>query len=355
MTVRRMNSRRAFTLVELLVVIAIIGVLVALLLPAIQAAREAARRAECTNKLKQQMLAALNYESPHKELPAGVDVFEDPDNPGQTIRVPEDSSFTAVWSTLFIEILPFLENQNLRDLFDEDLRIDQQPNRALVGQELDIYLCPSDAPPNDYDPTLSSRPFGRSSYRGNSGVGQGNHLWGRVRSIVSDPGQPINLADNEQGLLLKGPFTTVFEPAGIKRVRLREITDGTAVTVGISEYHTVNAVSGNNWNYSAWGSWRAYPAMAALFTTNYSSSNYAGAFGIPDYNECVQELGIQVRACQATNASFHPSVIMAAYIDGHVEALEQDTDPLVLEALMTIRGGELGAARDQSGGGPGPF
>ena len=95
---RHLGMRRGFTLVELLVVIAIIGILVALLLPAIQAAREAARRTQCSNNLKQLALAAHNHEDTYGALPPIVSHSEGP--------------------TFFMHILPFIELQSLRDLYN---------------------------------------------------------------------------------------------------------------------------------------------------------------------------------------------------------------------------------------------
>src|SRR5215213_7488778 len=100
------NHDSAFTLVELLVVIAIIGVLVALLLPAVQAAREAARRSSCTNNLKQHGLAMLDYESARKTLPAG-----------QTDAITGDPDAPAYMSAQ-AQMLPYFEDENLRKLFD---------------------------------------------------------------------------------------------------------------------------------------------------------------------------------------------------------------------------------------------
>ncbi|MEN1680440.1 MAG: DUF1559 domain-containing protein [Planctomycetota bacterium] len=343
------RTRRAFTLVELLVVIAIIGILIALLLPAVQAAREAARRSSCTNNLKQLMLASLNFESSRGSLPAGVNVFQNPGN-GQPIRVPQDTAFTAVWATWCVEILPQMEQQNLQDLFDESLRLDESPHNTIIRQELDAYLCPSDDTPDGYDGSL----FGRSSYRANSGVAQNEHIWGRVRSVVNDSGNPINLATNAQGKLKRGPFVTVYEPAGMRRIKLRKVADGTSSTLAIGEYHTINAVNPNNtdnWNYSAWGSWRAYPSMAAIFSPNHSASVHLGAFGIADFADCINR-GISARGCTHTFASKHTGgQILFAYVDGHVDSSSPDTDVLVLEALATIGGGEVGAA--QAGNQPG--
>ena len=93
-------ARRAFTLVELLVVIAIIGILVALLLPAVQAAREAARRTSCTNNIRQLGLALVNYHDAHKTLPFGSGYL---------------NARTGTWVSA---ILPYMEEQSLYDRFD---------------------------------------------------------------------------------------------------------------------------------------------------------------------------------------------------------------------------------------------
>lgn len=127
--------RRGFTLVELLVVIAIIGILVGLLLPAVQAAREAARRMQCSNNLKQMGLATLNYESTHKKLP-----------PGDCTNlvggeIPQASTQPY--------ILPFLEGGNNYNTFDFSYQVNG--NAANVQARIQIipsYHCPSDPGPN---------------------------------------------------------------------------------------------------------------------------------------------------------------------------------------------------------------
>src|SRR5690349_15041668 len=101
----------AFTLVELLVVIAIIGILVALLLPAIQAAREAARRTQCQNNLKQQSLAALNFESTNRSLPPGV---------VQGAATGPSTDYYNGWTR---EIMPYTEDSDLKDLYNPNVLI----------------------------------------------------------------------------------------------------------------------------------------------------------------------------------------------------------------------------------------
>src|SRR6516162_9138670 len=106
MTRRRLPHRRAFTLIELLVVIAVIGVLIGLLLPAVQSAREAARRLHCTNNLKQIALAAHTYFGAVGALPQGITFQADANHPGNTAlgQVPSSGS-------IFVALMPYLEQQ----------------------------------------------------------------------------------------------------------------------------------------------------------------------------------------------------------------------------------------------------
>jgi prepilin-type N-terminal cleavage/methylation domain-containing protein/prepilin-type processing-associated H-X9-DG protein len=129
-----MSARRAFTLVELLVVIAIIGILIALLLPAVQAAREAARRMQCSNNLKQIGLALLNYESNHGALPNGSTCQMRP-SPGCNPIAGGN------WAS---GILPFIEQQAVFDLFDFRVRMSDSVNAAAVQSIITSYMCPSD-------------------------------------------------------------------------------------------------------------------------------------------------------------------------------------------------------------------
>ncbi len=158
---RLIRSFRGFTLVELLVVIAIIGVLVALLLPAVQAAREAARRTQCQSNLKQVTLAILNYTSAFngKLPPGGIT-----NGPCCSTRSKEN------WAIL---ILPHMEQQALYDQYRFDLFNEDPLNLPVLQQILPSYLCPSDE-----DTLELARPesgpgnqlqMARGSYRANTG------------------------------------------------------------------------------------------------------------------------------------------------------------------------------------------
>ena len=131
---RAASKPRGFTLVELLVVIAIIGILVALLLPAIQAAREAARRNQCLNNLRQIGLGVLNFEQANGRLPAG-----------STTETPKlDGPYYSTWT---VDILPQLEQQAVYDLWHPEAGFSRSINRALRETFLQVYLCPSDTGP----------------------------------------------------------------------------------------------------------------------------------------------------------------------------------------------------------------
>src|SRR5436190_4719708 len=148
---RRYSFSRGFTLVELLVVIAIIGTLVALLLPAVQGARESARKASCTNSLKNLALASIQYHDSHQCFPSGWIVYEPPGNP------PQMNYEGWGWGAL---LLPYLDQRNLhRDLAVGPYRLDmvlagQNPDsrlannitnlQKLISTPLKLFMCPSD-------------------------------------------------------------------------------------------------------------------------------------------------------------------------------------------------------------------
>ena len=139
--VRSIATRRGFTLVELLVVIAIIGVLVALLLPAVQAAREAARRSQCMNNMRQVTVATLNYENAKRELPPLYE-FVPP------ITEPDDNAPAPAHGTI-IRILPYMELQTISSKYDFKLPWSHFNNKAVVDVDIPTFVCPSAVPPGE--------------------------------------------------------------------------------------------------------------------------------------------------------------------------------------------------------------
>ena len=131
----RKNSMRGFTLVELLVVIAIIGILVALLLPAIQAAREAARRADCSNRLRQIGIAAHNFHDSNKAFPPHGELLKRPP--------PQDRDANGLSSQAYL--LPYMENQDVLNLVDRSKHWSEQANIDARRTPLPFFRCPSQA------------------------------------------------------------------------------------------------------------------------------------------------------------------------------------------------------------------
>jgi len=217
---------RGFTLVELLVVIAIIGILVALLLPAVQAAREAARRTQCMNNLKQMGLALLNYESSRKAFPRGrwnlistdLGKHSVPDRPAQKSN---DQSWQVV-------VLPYAEEQNIASLYNLKKEWFHTDNRTPVSSRLGIFVCPSTPEQSRFDSQFTSdaKPAA-GDYGCTNGVGQA--AWNFAPQLGTYPGDISLGEDNPQVI---GVLTKAMQRAPC---RVKDITDGTSKTMLIAE------------------------------------------------------------------------------------------------------------------------
>jgi len=229
-----MLQRKAFTLIELLVVIAIIAILVALLLPAVQQAREAARRSSCKNNLKQIGLAIHNYEATHGVMPPGYlwqdgTRFTTISNPGYPMsNDPVDNHMGLAWGTM---ILPFIEQPALYDRFNFGLPCFDPANQAARETPISTYLCPSDAYSEGKFVERDVN-FAASSYAGN---------WGPASGRVNTPGNPaddVNL-DDTPGLGSAPAAATFRACEGVlyrnSKTGFRDITDGLSNTLLIGE------------------------------------------------------------------------------------------------------------------------
>lgn len=208
--------RRAFTLVELLVVIAIIGILVALLLPAIQAARESARRSQCQNNVKQLCLALLNYHDAKKEFPPSLRLD------AQQSNAPERA--TTHLANWVVSTLPYVEEQSLLDAFNLTVPVSAAINRAPRGARLAAMLCPSDY--------FNSQSLfaGRNTNEGDNWA-RGNYGANAALGFLSRTQRPAGGADTE---FWKNPQTRGVMGLNIA-LSLAKITDGTAQTILVGE------------------------------------------------------------------------------------------------------------------------
>jgi prepilin-type N-terminal cleavage/methylation domain-containing protein/prepilin-type processing-associated H-X9-DG protein len=238
--------RRGFTLIELLVVISIIGVLSSLLLPAVQAAREAARRAQCTNNLKQLGLAMANYESALGVFPPSY--VGDPKASGSAYGVSfPDGNINTVpgfaWGAL---ILPYMEQSVIYASFNMDLPCWAPDNTTSARVKLSMHLCPSatggsdvfalhrygngdSGAPDDAGPFAPEIRFARSHYVTNAGI---NQPWGRTTPYSSDFDQPEPIAGVGPHDI-NGPFYRN------SRTRVADVTDGLSNTVFLGEKSSI--------------------------------------------------------------------------------------------------------------------
>jgi len=176
----RSTTRRGFTLVELLVVIAIIGILIGMLLPAVQQVREAARRMQCANNLRNQALACINYESANQVFPVGLNVpFEltVPNDEGTLFATSSyidgtpfpDPPIRGTFASWLSQILPYMEQDNIHDQLDLTQReyVNSNGTDSIGANVISTYLCPSDVP--EQTSGFSIYTFGANSYFGVSG------------------------------------------------------------------------------------------------------------------------------------------------------------------------------------------
>lgn len=319
------RSAHGFTLVELLVVIAIIGILVALLLPAVQSAREAARRSQCQNHLKQLGLGVMNYEAANGRFPHGREA---------------GAAFSP-----HAQILDYMEQANLRDIIDPDAGPLSAKNLEAASKQLDVLVCPTD--PGE---GRLSRLFGWTNYHVNSG--------GWVAAV--------NRWDGPFGVGHGGDHP--YDPND--RIRISQITDGTTNTAMFSE--VVNGLGDDDGAKTQFDcfDWKGgtlrggYSSrQPTLLEAKWQDANlisFGGGFwrdrgyiwneGSP-WKQFYNHILPPGSACWRVSgdwyglispaSSFHPGVVNTALCDGSVQTFEFGTDPLVWLALGTRDGGEV--------------
>lgn len=271
--------KRGFTLIELLTVIAIIGVLVALLLPAVQQAREAARRAQCKNNLKQMALAMHNYHEAHRTLPPGY-----------------FGELGWSWGTY---ILPYADQQPLYDALGVgDPIVWSNPKHLNNGRTvLPLYICPSDLSPslNEKRRPLDSRnerqALGYASYVGNRGTQVGGSV------------------EENDGVLY-----------GNSRIRLQDIRDGLSNTIALSEREYV-AHEGAVWCCSGYQHTNLDYALALMGITQNRDVRINGSF-------------------RNAVSSHHPGGAQFALCDGSVRFISETIDLKIWDGLAIRNDGQ---------------
>lgn len=281
-----------FTLVELLVVIAIIGVLVALLLPAVQSAREAARRTDCTNRIRQLALACLNYESAHEEFPMGsfmegVDRIEDCAR-GSGINGPP-------WSVL---VLPYLESGNRFSLFDLSAGFTSTTNITGSQQNHLQFLEPNDSYKCPTDP-VSAENTNYTTYFGVQGGGP----------------EPACTSRSDARVFFNNGVLVVNESVGF-----RQVSDGSSNTFLIGESRYCDQSVENGWCGWASAAKKGAWAMPLVLAAAMEPIN---AFDYLDHNPLERKtLDFQSR----TFGSHHPGGANFALTDGSVQFVLEDID-----------------------------
>jgi prepilin-type N-terminal cleavage/methylation domain-containing protein/prepilin-type processing-associated H-X9-DG protein len=325
------RSRAAFTLVELLVVIAIIGVLVALLLPAIQAAREAARRTQCAGNLRQIALAALNYEGTKKEFPMGYSGPFDLNNDG--VNGPEEGPGSDGWRYenvgMLPNLLPYLEAQTVFDRLDRRLTREhesKQPSTAYAGYwmfgnptwqmvfvKIPLFLCPSgpdDEPVMSIDSTIVLED------------GSGAYLSWTGRAFLNETGHGQSDFVGVSGAYGEAPSAADWVGIFVNRKtrRLREVTDGASNTLLFGEKH-------GGWNRGGTILGQADP---------YVGLTWIGAEGFP----VMHGLATGREALVEQFASMHPGGVHFALADGSVRALPVEIETITLRQLASMADGQ---------------
>ncbi|WP_435008403.1 DUF1559 domain-containing protein [Tundrisphaera lichenicola] len=330
------RRRAGFTLIELLVVIAIISVLIALLLPAVQAAREAGRRAQCANNLKQIGLALHNYHATHGGFPVG---FLYP-----TGAVPAETSPQQYrWSPL-AQMAPYLEQANLANSLNFQFPLATRPaggsafwppypaNTTAMRTRVAVFLCPSDgapAPMDDSGPTNYAFCSGSGTNGGNATRADGLFILGpslAIRDILDGSSQTV--AASEGLLGIAGPSYTQTSPTPVPSAMDRAVAHVAAGPLT----DDLCRQAGKGWLFNKGAAW---------FDGNYLNTLYSHHVppNSPD-PDCITYHDPGWKAAR----SRHPGGALSLFADGHAAFIKDSVNLLVWRAISTRNLGEAVSA-----------
>lgn len=318
------SPRTAFTLVELLVVIAIIGILVALLLPAVQSAREAARRMECSNNLKQLGLALQTYHTAVESFPPGV------------INT-SGSRFGTPRTTWTVHLLPYLEQGNLFETFDFTASpgsggaiwtnpLNCQGAGATTPIQVKVLLCPSDGGPKFHHHPDINADYGRGNYAA---------FFGNLDAGAATPPYA------------SGHLAAPFQMNNA--VRIDDIRDGASNTMLLGE--VLRGITGDDRDYRG-VHWYDHVGTSQIYTKyspNSSSPDVLYPVWCPSQvNQPGQNLPCAAGSSSgadnsASSRSRHSGGVLVVLGDGSVHFISDSVDIIVWQALGSITGGEVAA------------
>lgn len=312
------SRKRGFTLIELLVVIAIIGILIALLLPAVQQAREAARRTSCKNNLKQVGIALHNYHDVHGVFPPGWIGVED------GLHAAHDGDNGSGWA---LQILPFIDQANLWQKFDSHHSIAEEVNESILVVTLPTFVCPSDPQPRIFHVEADDHEHGHDSANlqddheheeGEMDLPTANYVgvFGPEELHICE-----DHADHNTQCVGAGVF---FHNSS---VGINDIVDGTSSTMAVGERRSDRDLG---W-YSTWvgvppGGVEAFQRVlgSADHTPNHPDAHF------DDFS------------------SRHIGGAQFVFADGHVRFIGEGIEPAVYKAIATIHGHEVVDDLDES-------
>jgi prepilin-type N-terminal cleavage/methylation domain-containing protein/prepilin-type processing-associated H-X9-DG protein len=303
LAMRTRFSQTGFTLVEVLVVIAIIGVLVAFLLPAIQAARESARRTQCQNNLKQIGVALQSHHDAQKHFPTGRNRFD---------------QYAVSWAFF---LLPYLEESAMYSSYDSKARVDDPANAATMRTPVETFACPSRrtaAADRNFDnneaPPLVLGAGTLADYSANAGIQLLTGMVGSDESAAVFGG--YNRA--EAGPIFSG-----------SRISARQVSDGLSKTIAVGERHLppVPPNTPPEMEDHAQGDTASIPGDTPH--TSFRATGGGLATGPDD------------PANDKFGSAHVGSLVQFVFLDGHVRGMNPDVAIAVLKALSTIGGGEI--------------